>query len=290
MTQGLEVLQAGALTTIQDRGRPGYGDQGVGWSGAADVRALDAANRLVGNRPSAACLELTLGGFVAKAQTAMVCAVTGAPAPIFVGNKQVAHHEQIIVPAGATLKIGMPTAGLRTYLAVRGGIAGPVILGSRSTDTLSGLGPPPIRRGDVVAVATDEGEWPAVDVIPQGFTDPSTGPATIRIQMGPRAEWFDASAPHLLTSQTYEVTADSNRVGARLAGPERLKRARDDELSSEGMVPGALQVPPEGQPVLFLADHPVTGGYPVIAVALDLSAAAQLRPGDKVRFTTSTIW
>lgn len=285
MTRGLEVLQPGTFTTIQDQGRKGYGDQGVGWSGAADQVSYAAANRLVGNRPSAACLEITLGGFTAKAYETLVCAVTGAPAPISVNQRTVAHHEQLIIPNGATIRLGMPVSGLRTYLAVRGGIDAPQVLGSRSTDTMSGLGPPPVQKGDVLTVGHDEDEWPAADVIPQGFHEADTGPVTLRVHLGPRDDWFTEESRRLLTSQTYEVTSDSDRIGARLSGKQPLERIRDTELSSEGMVAGALQVPPGGQPVLFLADHPVTGGYPVIAVVRDVSAAAQLRPGDAVRFT-----
>jgi biotin-dependent carboxylase-like uncharacterized protein len=172
--------------------------------------------------------------------------------------------------------------GLRTYLAVRGGVDVPPVLGSRSTDTLSGLGPAPLAPGDRLPVGDLRGAEPFVDVAP--VRAPSSEPV-LRVLPGPRRDWLDPAAWTELTTRPWTVTANSNRVGLRLDGP-RLARARDGELPSEGLVPGALQVPPDGAPVLFLADHPVTGGYPVLAVVVtaDLPAAAQLRPGDTLTF------
>jgi biotin-dependent carboxylase-like uncharacterized protein len=188
----------------------------------------------------------------------------------------------VTVPAGAVLALGTPPVGLRSYVAVRGGVDVPPVLGSRSTDTLSGLGPAPLAADDRLAVGSLAGEEPMVDVA--AVRAPSTEPV-LRVLPGPRSNWLAPGAWTALTTQPWTVTPDSDRVGLRLAGPP-LERARVDELPSEGLVPGALQVPPDGAPVLFLADHPVTGGYPVLAVVVtaDLPAAAQLRPGDEVRF------
>ncbi|MGB6275850.1 MAG: biotin-dependent carboxyltransferase family protein, partial [Rhodococcus sp. (in: high G+C Gram-positive bacteria)] len=179
------------------------------------------------------------------------------------------------------LELTTPTWGLRSYLAVRGGIDVPAVLGSRATDTMSGLGPAALSAGDVLNVGNGSGEWPAADFVPP----PSTR-ATLHVTFGPRENWFTESTRSLLLEQPWTVTPDTDRVGIRLDGSEPLVRALDSELASEGMVLGALQVPPSGQPVLFLADHPVTGGYPVIAVvtAADVSAAAQLTPGTQIRF------
>jgi biotin-dependent carboxylase-like uncharacterized protein len=186
------------------------------------------------------------------------------------------------VRPGAVLSLGVPPVGLRTYLAVRGGVDVPPVLGSRSTDTLSGLGPAPLAPGTALPVGTLAAAEPVVDVAP--VRPPSSRPE-LRVLPGPRRNWLTADAWTALTSAGWTVTADSDRVGLRLAGPA-LARARDGELPSEGLVAGAVQVPPDGAPVLFLADHPVTGGYPVLAVVTttDLAAAAQLRPGDVVRF------
>ena len=170
---------------------------------------------------------------------------------------------------------------LRSYLAVRGGIDVPSVLGSRSTDTMSGLGPARLSPGTVLPVGDATDHWPATD-----FVVPTPLEQTLHITFGPREDWFTEHARSILLEQPWTVTQDSDRVGIRLDGAEPLTRAVDDELPSEGMVLGALQVPPSGQPVLFLADHPVTGGYPVIAVvtAADVSAAAQLTPGTQIRF------
>ena len=177
----------------------------------------------------------------------------------------------------------VPSRGLRTYVAVRGGLAVEQTLGSRSTDTLAGLGPPPLAAGHRLPVGPAERGWHPVDVAP---VDIATGdPLPVRIRLGPRDDRFPPTAIAALGSATYEVTSSSNRVGLRLAGP-RLDVSDDADLPSEGMVPGALQVPPSGLPILLLADHPVTGGYPVIAVVVDadLDAVGQASPGQRLRF------
>ncbi|MGY1727306.1 biotin-dependent carboxyltransferase family protein [Geodermatophilus sp. SYSU D01062] len=273
----LTVLSPGPLTTVQDRGRPGLGGIGVGRSGAADRAAAALANRLVGNDPAAAVLEATLGGLAVRADADLLVVTTGARCP---GSP--VHDAPGLLRAGATLALGTPAAGLRTYLAVRGGIAVPPVLGSRSTDVLSGLGPAPLRAGDVLPVGDAAGPPPGVDVAP--VADPPAGEVTVRLLPGPRADWLSSSARDALGSAAWTVTAESNRVGLRLAGP-RLDRAVEGELPSEGLVRGAVQVPPSGQPVLFLADAPVTGGYPVAGYVADddVDRCAQLRPGQVLR-------
>ena len=277
----LTVLSPGPFATVQDGGRVGWAAIGVPTSGAADRASSDLANRLVGNRPDAAVVEVTAGGLRLRAERTVLAAVTGAPVPVSVDGRAAPLNGPVTVPAGAVLALGSPSAGLRSYVAVRGGIDVPAVLGSRSTDTLSGLGPAPLSAGDRLPVGRLTAEEPVVDVA--AVRPPATDPV-LRVLAGPRRNWLAPAAWTQLTTRTWTVTADSDRVGLRLAGP-RLERARDDELPSEGLVPGAIQVPPDGAPVLFLADHPVTGGYPVLAVVVtaDLPAAAQLRPGDEVR-------
>jgi biotin-dependent carboxylase-like uncharacterized protein len=279
---GLIVLAAGPLATVQDLGRPGWASVGVPESGAADRAAHDLANRLVGNRPEAATVETTAGGLRLRAERTVLVAVTGAPVPVTVAGRAAPCNAPVTVPAGAELVLGAPAIGLRTYVAVRGGVDVPPVLGSRSTDRLSGLGPEPLAAGDLLAVGDLAGEEPVVDVAP---VPPPAQRPVLRVLPGPRRDWLAADAWSRLVEDRWTVSADSDRVGLRLTGP-RLVRAREDELPSEGLVPGAVQVPPDGAPVLFLADHPVTGGYPVLAVVVtaDLPAAAQLRPGDEVRF------
>lgn len=278
----LTVLGPGPFATIQDGGRVGWASIGVPRSGAVDGPSAALANRLVGNQPEAAVVEVTAGGLRLRAERTVLLAVTGAPLPVSVDGRAMPLNGPVTLPAGGVLALGAPTAGLRTYVAVRGGFDVPLVLGSRSTDTLSGLGPAPLAAGNRLPVGRLAGEEPMVDVA--AVRPPSVDPV-LRVLPGPRRDWLVAAAWTALITHPWRVTADSDRVGLRLSGP-RLERARDDELPSEGMVPGAIQVPPDGAPVLFLADHPVTGGYPVLAVVVtaDLPAAGQVRPGDVLRF------
>lgn len=281
----IEVLATGPLTTIQDLGRPGLAELGVGRSGAADRRSMRLANRLVGNLEGAACCEVTFGGLAVRLTRRTVVAFSGAPCPVAIDGRAAGMYAPINVSAGQVLRVGVPARGLRTYVAVRGGIAVRPVLGSRATDQLAGIGPPPLKAGNVLAIGEDAVAVPVVDFAPQAsYPDVPV----LRIVPGPRDDWFAAESHALLTLSPYEVTADSNRIGMRLKGPP-LQRTFAGEMPPEAMVRGALQVPPDGQPVLFMADHPVTGGYPVIGVVVDddLDLAAQARPGQQVRFQVS---
>lgn len=280
----ITVLDAGPLTTVQDLGRPGWAHLGVPRAGALDRPAADLANRLVGNRPEAALLETTMGGTAFTVSGAMTVAVTGARAPVTVGGRANAWAEPIAVPAGATVRVGPASCGLRSYVAFGGGIDVAPVLGSRSTDTLAWVGPPALRAGDVVAIGPATGDPCPVDAVPVA-SQPAV--VTLRLFVGPRADWFTAEALRTLTGSTYAVSSDANRIGLRLQGPG-LVRSRTDELPSEGIVLGSVQVPASGQPLVFLNDHPTTGGYPVVGVvhAADLADCAQLRPGDRVRLRT----
>jgi biotin-dependent carboxylase-like uncharacterized protein len=279
----IDVLRAGALTTVQDAGRAGHAHLGVPAAGALDSPALRLANRLVGNEPATAGLEITVTGCRLRLHHTTIIAVTGAPvARLTVDGRSVDAGVPVPVPAGAVVDVGPTRSGVRTYLAVAGGVDVPPVLGSRSTDTLSGLGPRALRDGDVLAVGAPHG--PAA---PVWFTPTPEPLSAVRLKVtpGPRDDWFTPDAKTTLTSATYTVSPRSNRVAARLAGP-KLDRLRDDELPSEGLVLGAVQVPAGGEPLVFLADHPTTGGYPVIAVveAADLPLLAQCRPGTTVAF------
>ncbi len=267
----IEVLDPGPLATVQDHGRPGFAHLGVSPSGAADRRALDRGNRLVGNAPGAAALECTLAGPRLRFLVPAVVALTGAQ-----------ERGPFEAEAGDELDVGPYRRGVRVYVCVRGGIDAARVLGSRSTDLMGGIGPAPLRPGDVLQVGADT----AAPVDPEPYELPD-GPL-LRVSPGPRADWFAAGSLETLTASEWRVRPDSNRVGLRLDGP-RLGRARDGELESEGVVAGALQVPPNGRPILLGPDHPTTGGYPVLAVvaADDLWLAGQLRPGDTVRFAAA---
>jgi biotin-dependent carboxylase-like uncharacterized protein len=279
----LTVVDAGPQTTVQDRGRPGWAHLGVPRAGALDLPAADLANRLVGNEPSAAVLETTLGGVAFDVTEPTLFVVTGSDCVVTVADRAVAFAEPVLAPAGARVRVGRATRGVRSYVAVAGGLAVDAVLGSRSTDTLAHVGPAVLRAGDVLPLGEPGGPPAGVDVGPvRGYLRP----AVLRVEPGPRADWFRDAALTALTGSTYAVSGDSNRVGLRLEGPA-LERSREDELPSEGIVLGAVQVPASGQPLVFLNDHPTTGGYPVIAVVDpdDLWQCAQLRPGDRVRFT-----
>jgi KipI family sensor histidine kinase inhibitor len=292
---GLTVQAPGLQSLVQDLGRPGFGDLGVSVSGAADPRSVRQANRLAGNGPDAAVIENLLGGLTVRAAGDQVLAVAGAPADLEIRDesrtllRHPAMHAPFALLDGETLTIGPPRAGVRSYLAVRGGFDVAPVLGSRSSDSMSGIGPAPLAAGSFLPVTQVTGVRP-VGIAEDGMLDDGSSTTTLRVTLGPRDDWFDAEAIALFTGQQWLVTEQSNRIGVRLAPPEEgraLARARNGELPSEGTVPGALQMPPNGHPVLFLADHPVTGGYPVIAVVVpeDLPLAAQLPPGHHVEFT-----
>ncbi len=269
----IEIVEPGPLATAQDLGRPGYAALGAPRSGAFDRGALRLANRLVGNDDDAAGIEVTFGGLAVRFADAATIALTGALCP-----SDADWGVAVTVPAGGLVRLGNPADGLRSYLAIRGGLALAATLGSRSTDTLSGLGPAPLRAGDRIDVdPASAGEVSGAGAIP------GVGPAVVSITFGPRHKWFTKQARRALVEFTWTVRSDADRVGVRLDGP-KLRRRRDAELPSEPMLPGAVQVPPDGRPIVFGPDAPVTGGYPVIAVVDDLDRVAQLRPGDGLRF------
>ncbi|WP_329279573.1 biotin-dependent carboxyltransferase family protein [Streptomyces sp. NBC_01451] len=280
--RALAVVRAGALTTVQDLGRPGYAHLGVPRSGALDTPTAALVNRLVGNPSGAAVLETTLNGCALRPRCPVTVAVGGAPCPVTVDGRPVAWGAPVRVPGGALLNIGTALTGVRAYVAVSGGLAVEPVLGSRSTDLLSGLGPPPLTDGAVLPLGHVIGGHARVDVVPQPAPPAEL---VLRVTAGPRDDWFTPGALQAFTTSTYRVSSASNRIGLRTEGPS-LERALAGELPSEGMVLGAVQVPPDGRPVVFLADHPTTGGYPVIAVVrtADLRAAAQATPGTPVRF------
>jgi len=285
---GIVVLSSGLQTTVQDLGRAGHAALGVPGSGALDRGSLRRANRLAGNPADAAALENALGGLALEAVTDQVLAVTGACVPITIdgpaeAQRTIQTDTAFALLAGETLTLGAPTAGVRSYLAFRGGLDVPAVLGSRSTDTLSGIGPQPLVRGTRLGVLAAP---PTSVVGAPGI--PAAPPAEVtelRFVPGPRSDWFDAETMERFAGTTWTVTPKSNRIGLRLDG-EPLERATTGELPSEGTATGSIQLPASGLPVLFLADHPVTGGYPVIGVVLpaDLDRAAQLPAGAQIRF------
>ena len=280
----LTVLETG-LTLVQDLGRPGLAGIGVTESGAADRRSLRRANRLLANDPGAAALEIGLGGLAVRAEKSVLVAFAGAPAPVQVvveGRSRRPSGPVVRLPVGAELHLGLPAWGLRTYLALPGGVVAPQVLGSASRDTLALLGPPPVRAGDVLTAGAGEAVIATIEGEDPGW---HAAPYMLDLVPGPRWDWFTAGGLAALFEQPYTVSEVGDRVGVRLYGA-RLERKRTGELPSEGVVRGAVQVPADGQPLIFGPDHPVTGGYPVIGVLTDdaADAAGQLRPGGQIRF------
>lgn len=296
LARALEVRKPGALMLVQDAGRPGMAAIGVSHAGAADRSAYTLGARLVGHPVPArgggyAALEVLMGGCELVAHGDLAVALTGAQARVTVDGVPVAFNAVVPVRDGQVLKVGVPARGLRTYVSVRGGIDVPAVLGSRSTDTLAGLGPDPIDAGAVLPVGDARGlAVPMVDAAP--VAPPEDGVLDLDVLPGPRADWL--ADPDALFTTPWTVTQDSDRVGVRLDGRELVRGPDVDgrELPSEGAVRGTIQVPPNGRPVLFLCDHPVTGGYPSVAVLTAGSAdrAAQARPGQPVRLRRARGW
>jgi biotin-dependent carboxylase-like uncharacterized protein len=300
----MTVVRPGPMTVLKDGGRPGHAALGVAPSGAADRAAYARANALVGNPPGVAVLECTLGGLRVRFDAAAVVALTGTDAVLTVQGRQIPAGVAAEVPGGADVTVGVPRRGLRSYLAVRGGFDVPPVLGSRSTDHLAGVGPARPAAGDELPIGPAPGEWagpagsapdgPSAGGAAPEFAAPEStaapfpddDPVVLEVDLGPRDDWFTGEALAALFDAEFTVTPAGNAVGLRLAGPV-LTRRRTGELPSEGVVRGSVQVPPDGQPIVFQADHPVTGGYPVIAVLTPEAAdrAAQIRPGRRVRFT-----
>lgn len=279
------IERVGFEAIIQDEGRFGLAHLGVPRAGAADLDSFRLGARLVGNTPRAAAIEYLLGDLAVRAEAPMTIAVTGAAGEIRIDGRAAARNVAHYVSAGTLLTIEPAAYGMRGYLSVRGGIDVPLVLGSRSHDSLSGMGPAALRAGDHVPVGSATGACPAhADVV----VDNVSGAEAIEVDYvpGPREDCFTDAALDLLRTSTWQVSTDVNRVGARLTGPT-LEHAGDVQIASEAMHLGSIQVPASGQPIVFLANYPSTGGYPVIGVvsARDIPKLAQARPGSTVRFS-----
>ncbi|MEQ2027830.1 5-oxoprolinase/urea amidolyase family protein [Xenorhabdus szentirmaii] len=288
----LEILSVGLQTLFQDLGRIGQSGAGVSGSGAMDKSALRSANRIVGNPTDQACLEIVQGGFKAQAHGQMLVAITGAPCPIEIKTPpgdiiNVNTYQPIDLNDGDEISLGTPAAGMRSYLSVRGGFAIPAVLSSYSFDTLSNIGPAPLKVHDKLGIRHPLHST-AVSCSETAVFDMPNKDAIVELDviLGPRTDWFTQEAIELLSKQVWQVTPQSNRIGLRLNGECSLSRIKTQELPSEGTCAGAIQIPASGQPVLFLADHPLTGGYPVIASVADyhLDLAGQIPVNAKIRF------
>ncbi len=278
----LLVVDPGHLTLVQDAGRPGFGWQGVGASGAFDRAAMRQLHALLGDPADAAVLEVLAGGLKVRAEADHLLAVTGGIGPIHVDGEHVEHGRAFVAREGQEVVVGPVGLGLRVYVGVAGGVDVEPVLGSRSADTMSGLGPARVATGDVIDVGAPA--HPAeIEDVPALLT---SGVTTVSAVPGPRGDWFTDDAVRTFFSAQWSVSARSDRIGVRLEGPS-LERQVTEELPSEPCVRGSVQVVSAGMPVVLGPDHPVTGGYPVIAVVLDdhVDRLAQVRPGEIIRFT-----
>jgi len=294
--RAVRVIEPGPLALVHDLGRPGLAALGVSASGAFDRAAHRLANRLVGNLEEAAAVECLLGGLRPALPPGTWFAVTGAWSHAVLVTtdgvrRAVEPHTAMRVDAAGELHLGVVLHGLRSTVALRGGLAVPAVLGSRSRDTLAALGPEPLRAGDVLPLGPEPASRvPPVDLVP--VDPPAYGVVELGVRPGPRHEWFTASAQRLLAETEWITSARSDRTGVRLEGPalSRVPELIGVELASEGMLRGSIQISPDGAPTVLGPDHPVTGGYPVIAVVVDasLDLLAQLRPGQPVRLRRAT--
>jgi biotin-dependent carboxylase-like uncharacterized protein len=278
----LEILRTGPLALVQDLGRAGLAHLGVTRSGAADRRSHTLANRLVANPDDRAAIEVTFGGFMARVRGGGVdIAVTGADTNpsvngIAFGTNSIQH-----VHDGDVISMGIPRAGVRTYLSVRGGLDVPPVLGSRSYDVMSGIGPLPLQPGTVLPVGEHTDDYPELEQAPVAAIEKHL--VELLVVPGPRDDWL--LDPDALVRTIWMASDRSDRVGMRLDGRPLQYRWPDRQLASEGVTRGAIQVPPNGLPVILGPDHPVTGGYPVAGVVAedDVDKVAQIRPGQYVR-------
>ncbi|PRG98317.1 biotin-dependent carboxyltransferase family protein [Burkholderia gladioli] len=311
---GIEVLRAGPLSTVQDTGRRGFRHLGVALGGALDTLALEVGNRLVGNRPAAAAIEITLGPASFRFPRATRIAITGNGFGAMLDGRRVHAWWSLPVAAGQTLALQVAQHGMRGYLCVAGGIDVLPVLGSRSTDLGSrfgGLGGRALRDGDRLPVGQPGAATPAClapeaqefgvkapawcaslmpsEALPRRPHTHASWPTLVRVLAGPQYGGFASASQQALWNEEWRVTPNSNRMGYRLAGPALLREARE-ELLSHAVLPGTIQVPPNGQPIVLMHDAQTTGGYPQIGTVIraDLWKLAQARLNLPIRFVPTT--
>ncbi len=288
----IEIITPGLLTTVQDFGRVGVMKNGFTQNGVMDRYSMTVANRLCGNCDSAPVLEMTVLGITAKfTQSAVIC-LSGADFGASLNGKPIRTNKAYKVNGGNILSMGAAKNGMRSYLAVSGGIVGEYIFGSASTNLKFAFGGHcgrKLQSGDVLAVGSGAFSLENIEKweIPENQYDKN---AVLRVVLGPQADMFIDDDVKLFLSQKYEVTAQSDRMGIRLSG-EALKSKNGMDIISDGIVFGSIQIPNSGEPIILMADHQTTGGYAKIAtvISVDLARAAQLCAGDSVKFESVTV-
>ncbi|KXG74504.1 KipI antagonist [Fervidicola ferrireducens] len=286
------VLQPGLLTTIQDLGRYGYESQGVPTSGAMDEFAFRVANILLGNEENAPALEITVLGPTLEVLEDVAVAVTGAQLPVEVNGKKRMVWTSFPLKKGDVLSIGAVSSGCRAYLAVNGGFKADVVMGSASAYTrgkLGGLEGRPLKKEDLLFRELEKKptKFYRVD---ERYVPTYENVAEIRVILGPQDDYFDEDNIKLFLNSTYTITKDSDRMGYRLEGPQIRAKEKHD-IITDGIVPGAIQIPANGNPIIMLKDAQTTGGYAKIATCIwsDLPKLAQLKPGDRIRFKAISV-
>lgn len=296
----IEVIKPGMLTSVQDLGRYGYRHIGVGVSGAMDDFAFTVANLLIGNSNEAAGLEVTLGGCVLKFTGTTTIALTGSNMFATLDGQPIRPWSAVSVKAGQVLKTAMATQGLRSYIAVAGGIDVPVVMGSRSTDlkaSFGGFNGRALKKGDHLTLLKSPINQSSPKPLHQGFgvsrrvLDTFEHALSVKVRIVPAAQWgcFSEENQRCFLASKWLVTPQSNRLGYLLSGPV-IKTEETLELLSHGILPGCVQMPPSGQPVIQLNDANTCGGYPKLGVVIksDLRKLAQVRPSEFIQFELCT--
>lgn len=289
----IEVLNPGLLTTVQDEGRFGYQAYGMPVAGAMDGYAYAVANILAGNAAGAAALEMTIAGGAYLFREGAYVSICGADMGASLDGKPLRNWSGFFVQAGSRLTFGTVLKGARAYLAVRGGIQVPLVMGSRSTyvrGLLGGYQGRPLDRGDVVSIVPPSGPDPLPFSLPADFIPQYGSPKELRVIPGPQEDHFTPDALETLFSGKYTLSPQWDRMGCRLEGPPLSHRAGAD-IISDGIGPGAIQVPGNGMPIILTADRQTTGGYTKIGsvIGVDLSILAQMKPGDEISFRRCTV-
>ncbi len=287
----LEILDPGMLSTVQDGGRTGWARYGVPPSGPMDAAAFWAANRLVGNHPNAAALEITLTGPTLRIRRESLVAICGASFEVYVGRLPVPNWHAVYVRPGQTLTFGKRHMGMWAYLAISGGLTTLPFLGSRATylkGQFGGYEGRALRPGDRLPLGNSNLSEPVMhagQVWAQHLRPKYTSLPILRVILGPQHDYFNERARQTFLKSTYTLTTSADRMGYRLQGP-KIHQQGSRELPSEGIMTGSIQIPPDGQPIVMMVDHQTTGGYPKIATVIqaDISLLAQCQPGDAVTF------
>jgi antagonist of KipI len=284
MTRGFKIIHPGILTTYQDIGRSGFRKFGIPQSGAIDVQALRTANLLVGNRESQVGLEVTLQGLKMVALRSLLVAVAGADLQFTINSEYYRPWRSFLLEAGDVVHFGRRISGLRAYLAARGGFRAPTYMGSSSVFEIGAMGTP-LRKHDILEVDDAPQESLHERSIPEAVLPKISNEVCVRVIMGPQIQYFTSEGLSYFLDSVYRVKSQSDRMAYRLEGPRINHRGRAD-IISEPVLPGSIQVPSNGQPIILMVDGQVTGGYAKIAnvISADMPILAQVIPGNAIRF------